>query len=455
MTRQRMTKEAEERIVAGVERVVDLVNEGAHPNDALTKVARDGDYLPGHVQLMVQAYNTGRTNHQRKSHSDLFDKTATFPVADPKVVLNALYPSEVKTAAAKFYETVVSEDYSLPPERFLTEGMEKVAAFDYGPAQAKPYPRDPERFSKTAFALLKDLERERENLRMQVSHTHDKLAAALDRLDDYFRTFDRPISYPAALANSVTLWGEPARAVLTKVAQANPGLLSETYKDRPGGKVEKLHEPYRSLLECVKFAEDHGRLSLEYDEFSKAAVNSATELLNAFLPPLPERPVTGSIMGGSTKQALFDQVGPLAAANVISDSIMGKIRNTVAPDEDKLKYKALLSITDPSHEARLRKVRTQAMLHHLMANDEFIGAEHPEKVTGLFNQINELTPRASESPIMMQALLRRYLAQGQVDPHDLDQLVGVESKLKDIGGPDQTKAKMMGLIQDKPRGEAK
>jgi hypothetical protein len=116
----------------------------------------------------------------------------------------------------------------------------------------------------------------------------------------------------------------------------------------------------------------------------------------------------------------------------------------------------MLAVSDPSHEARLRKVRAKAMLHDMMANDEYLSGEDPNKITDAYNEISQLAPRASESPMLMRALLRRFSAQGQVDPHDVDQLVGVEANMKKRDAPvTQTNLpKVMGssLIEGSPMG---
>ena len=133
-----------------------------------------------------------------------------------------------------------------------------------------------------------------------------------------------------------------------------------------------------------------------------------------------------------------------------------EIASEILPEStDKLRTKAYLDVTDPGHESKLRKIRTRSILTDLLANDEFLSAESPEKVTDLYNQLSHLSPRAGEQPVLMQALLRRYFAQGQVDPHDLDQLVGIEHKLKKIEEPkpatDLPTLPSTNLVQQSPR----
>jgi hypothetical protein len=59
--------------------VVDLINAGADPDDAIVKVASERSIPPGHTSLMGAAYNTGRTARHREAHSSLLDKAADFP----------------------------------------------------------------------------------------------------------------------------------------------------------------------------------------------------------------------------------------------------------------------------------------------------------------------------------------------------------------------------------------
>jgi hypothetical protein len=111
------------------------------------------------------------------------------------------------------------------------------------------------------------------------------------------------------------------------------------------------------------------------------------------------------------------------------------IEKGMGKPEAKLKTEAFMAVTDPQHESKLRGLRSQAMLTDMMANDPFLSGESPDRVMGLYNQITKLSPRAADQPLLMRALLRRYLAQGQVDPHDIDQLAGIEVKLKQRDEP--------------------
>jgi hypothetical protein len=61
-----LSKEAEHKLIAAIEKAAALVNAGEEPNSAIIKSASAANIPAGHINLMVHAYNTGRTNKQRE-----------------------------------------------------------------------------------------------------------------------------------------------------------------------------------------------------------------------------------------------------------------------------------------------------------------------------------------------------------------------------------------------------
>ena len=277
---KRMTKEAEDNILRGVEQIVDLVQDGWNPNDAVVKVASDGDYQAGHVRLMCQAYNTGRTNHQRKSTADLLEKTAVFPLADAAVALETLYPTNVKTAAAIHRSIGVSDDYGRPPDLFAKPTMEK-AAFAQPEVRAPALPRDPGYFVKRASIALDMLEREQQQKRAEKAALLNKLDSHLDTLDNYFRLASPEVSFVTAAKNAALLWGAPAMSVLDKVARANPKVLVKQAAAQ--GPVNHSREPYVSIAAAIKLAADYQAKEAEIAEFDKEASDKSGQLREAMV----------------------------------------------------------------------------------------------------------------------------------------------------------------------------
>lgn len=432
----RMSKEAEAKIVDGIERVVDLVEAGWKPNEAIIKIAGDGDYLPGHVRMMVHSYNTGRTNYQRKSSGSLFEKTAEFPVADAGAVLEALYPEHVKTAAEIHQASAVSDDYLSPPGRWNPSPvgrLEKAASY-MPPLASKAienYQRDPDRLVKKAFNLLRDLERERDQLRLRVTYSREKVAETLNDLDRHFKTLGRAVSFTSARNNAIAAWGGVADRVMSKVAQANPNLVKEAVRDARGGEVNPTLEPYRTIAACIKAASEYLDADAAFKDFDTKAAAATDSIVSQLLPPVKPPKQVGSIL----KAAFLGKATELVPSLIAADTVRGIAGRLKPPDGDKLNSTAYMAVTDPSHEARLRKIRTASILHGLLSNDEFISGEQPEKVTEMFNQISQLAPRSAEQPMLMRALIRRYMAQGQVDPHDIGQMVDMETRLKGLDDP--------------------
>ncbi|MEI6271632.1 MAG: hypothetical protein WCP38_04655, partial [Chloroflexota bacterium] len=99
MAAQRLSKEAETKITDSLGEVAELVNSGLSPNEAISKTASANGVPVGHLELMVRAYNTGRSEAQRQSGEDPMEKLAEFDLADLKTVIGLVYPDSIKTAA--------------------------------------------------------------------------------------------------------------------------------------------------------------------------------------------------------------------------------------------------------------------------------------------------------------------------------------------------------------------
>ena len=116
---KKITPQTEKKLLSVIEKTASLVTGGQTPNDAIIKAATDAGLRPGEINLVVHAFNTGRTNRQRMEGDDPFEKSAEFELADASVVLDAMYPSNVKTAATIEQETVISTDYGYSPAPML------------------------------------------------------------------------------------------------------------------------------------------------------------------------------------------------------------------------------------------------------------------------------------------------------------------------------------------------
>ena len=185
-----ITSAQEDQVIAAVKKAVAMVDDGTAPNDAIEKVARENDWGHHMVRFASQAYNTGRQNFQRDSNDSVLDKMAEFPLADPDKIIQAIWPSNVKTAS-ELQRQEVSAHYSQGPEfieaRYNAEAanrlhtMLKKEAKEVKPEQEAP-PTPPQLFNKRA-----NLRRALDESRRRYTQRLDKLKGLAGAVGSYFR----------------------------------------------------------------------------------------------------------------------------------------------------------------------------------------------------------------------------------------------------------------------------
>lgn len=221
-----LSKEAERKLINAIEKAAALVNSGDKPTDAIIKSAREHDIPAGHVNLMVHAYNTGRTTTQREKGENTLEKAAEFPLADANDVLKALYPETVKSSSAIKRAEVVSTEYALPVAGMLArrrDEMQKAAAAQVALPEKTwtPPPRDEHAAVMRAQSEKIAAQRAEEETRRQATVSYSKAAAALDDLSVYFRTPGN-MSFGDALREVNLRLGPQGVSVLEKVAAVYP-----------------------------------------------------------------------------------------------------------------------------------------------------------------------------------------------------------------------------------------
>jgi hypothetical protein len=434
-TMPRMTEAGEARLRAALDAVVDLVNEGERPDDAIYKVAADRQVPAGHVRLMVNAYNTGRTTRHRESHSEPAEKAADFPIADPAAILERLYPTQVKSAAAVERVEGVSVEYGLSPQwyrRAKHDGaMEKAAAaVDWRltdrPVPAYPTVHDQEAGDRILLARQKAAQAADDD-RMEAARIQDQITAGFEKLAEYFAT-PGSLGLAEVRENLETLFGKAGMAVYNQLRRTRPHLL------KLGGLARfhsTLGEPYHTVGRIVDLA---ARLREVTATSEKRAAAARTELEGLEAPFVPAR-----------RESLLDPLSSTGAEKaaggfqnnlgaLVAHDFMGQISDTLKPDDrDRVVDKQLAQIATPEHEQDLRNIHTRAMLEDMLADDPIISSYNRDEVLGAFNDLSQLAPRASQQPILMQGLLRKRLQQGALDPFEGDAIVGTENRLKDTG----------------------
>ena len=226
-----LTKEAEAKLISAIERAASYVNAGLTPNAAIIKSASESDVPAGHINLMVHAYNTGRTTKQREQGESTLEKAADFPLADADTVMDALFPKAVKTSAELSSAHAVSADYAVSPAGMLArrkaaQSKEAAAKISLPEKTWVPPPRDEEAAVRRAASEKRAAELAQEELRRQATAAYSKAAAAMEELHEYFR---RPgnLSFQDAVRETELRYGEDGVNVLNKLAAVYPHLTKQ------------------------------------------------------------------------------------------------------------------------------------------------------------------------------------------------------------------------------------
>lgn len=417
---RQLSKEAEARLLAALEKAAELVNTGETPNNAIVKIAKDENMPAGHVRLMVHAYNTGRTTKQRELGESAIEKAADFQLADADTILDTLYPAVAKTAAEITRDAVVSTEYAVPPTGFLARRavMSRKVASALPEKTWTPYPRDEHAAAMRDYSEKKAAKLASEELRRQATEAYSKAAAAMEQLHDYFR---RPgnMSFQDAVRETELRYGETGVSVLKKVAAVYPHLekQADTGKTHFGDCV-----PCKMAQAAVEAIETYVAAQQKLPQPKTAEAKPAAEV------------VTGSILYNPVEESL--ELKKADASSPIPTTPTGLTRQlgqqlyegagSYIKQPETMMKDTFREITDPEHERKLRNIRAQSVVTDLMTNDPVISGHDPREVANAFNELAEIAPNFMDSTATVQALLRKRLESGQLADFDIKQLLELE-----------------------------
>lgn len=427
-----LSSSEETRFLDGIKRAVALVQGGLSPNAAVEKVAREERYPPGYVRLTCHALNTGRQTAQREANTSVLDKFASFELADPEVILRAMYPEQAETPKEAADRTSVSTVYARPPQlpTPMRPGMTKVASDlrRLVPEGPPPYAPDPAEDLPRRMGERHRLKQAAEEARRQHSAAHDELRYAVARVVDYLKQASvSRLPFELVDYAAVTYYGPRGRMLMDHVAHHFPREKRGADLAYAAGRVDLKTEPFVSIRTALDAAARIPRLGREKEAADKALKAKEDEIW----PPVEKKAfgfVGGAIAGSATK-SLLDRA--------LSDVPKSK--------EDQIKDR-WLELEDPDHENELRKIRTRAMINSMMTDPEDpISGHDPERVLSAYNEIAQLMPRAAEQPAVMRPLLRRQLA-GHVEPFEASQMLDIEKGLRES----KSQTPNTRLLQDTP-----
>jgi hypothetical protein len=259
------------------------------------------------------------------------------------------------------------------------------------------------------------------------------LLDSITKLAEYFR---RPGCEPfLSVKNNMTrLFGKQAEALFNMLEARNGKLSKQASSNREYfSLVNFQQEPYNLVKECLGLAENLLTKKAAFDSFEKQSKAQMEERILPFAQVQdPSR--TYGVLESVEKRSFINIANPLgpaynkAQSAIYEDIVGGEIFN-----KEKAEQKALSSLQDPKHLAKLRNMQTSSLLTDLMANDEIISSYQPDEVIHHYNEISQIAPRAASQEGVVRAILRKRLAGGQsaIDPYDVTQLLDIENKIKD------------------------
>lgn len=459
---QSMSERSEQRIRAGVGRMVDLIDEGLNPTEALAKTASEMDIPRGHLPIMARIYNISASENWRKTAADVTERAGSFPLADSDAADRLAYPSHVESPQEISKQAEVSPEYSRPPvttnelntrQQLLKQAHELATAIHAERLQkaeaARPAPDAPEALFGKAAATKKSYVDCRRETEIAFDRMQTETRKTAERLLLRGAT---PIPHFCKLAeHQLGDYGAALSRHLLKVAS-----ISRLARSQQSSCVNQPACPavgcraLESAAAAVAAGRDYQKLAADRDRLQKEAMAAKQ---TAYLPLL-KRAHQGVI---SFSQAGFGfaDFSPAAAsddeghgAKQASLGFMTGVMGTTlgrelssklptAKPTSALVNDMMMDLTDPQHTQQLRGARIGSMLNRLLADDDVIGAYDPREVVQHYNDISQTAPRLAENTELVRGFLRKRLQQGAFDPFDMDMMLKMENNLRRREAPER------------------
>lgn len=432
---KKLSKQAEDRLLLAIEKTAMVINDSElDPSEAIAKVANEMGVPPGHINLLVHAYNTGRTTRQRLDGNNALERAAEFPLADASRVLELMFPDTVKTASQNRREAAISFEYTIPPSGMLRR-REKRALLankvDWRLCEKPPeYPCDPMAAMRKAYGEAERLHRKIAEARREMAHARDKMASTFMALTDYFRQPDA-IPIRDCKEQLTIMYGNKGGQIIDEIVNVTPGLLKLSQHKRADNRarLEPVDgEPYAIVSQLLDELDEYKTKKSNYETIRKTAGEQAEAAIRPFGQPEPQSVLEGFPSSTELEKTADSFLAPLAAASMLKNILStGQPAQRATP--------SIVDTIDPEHDQQLRAIRTQTMLQDFMLNDPVISESDPEDIVSAYNEIVQIAPRAADKRLLVQTLLRRRLAQGTLDPFEIESLIGAETQQKRLAEP--------------------
>jgi hypothetical protein len=431
MSTKTLSKAQELGITNAAERMVDLANQGLHPNDALFKVSSEQQLAPEFVKRLTEVYNTSRmlAHFQTASPEKRADE---FPLAAASEVLARMYPQDEEPDGVKAARVKCHSTWFGPPPDFTTPLEMKKEAIAPLPLEPTHAPTNLDMLLKRARSHLASLKRSADIARTDELYRRELVLDSVVKASQHFRSMEHQ-PFEKVETAVLTHFGADAKPFMDAVYTACRG---ERFGEKRGAMADTPRvfdaetEPYCHIVEAVERAR----------QWSKAAAEARllTENADTFFRGLDTRMRK---LAGPWRTRIpfpFSDIGKNAGVllpTIASASIVGRALNEMGERQPGEFEQQVQQSVDPAHETALRTARTRAMLNEFMTSDPVISGYPPEQVMSAFNELSQLTPRVADQPAILRGMLARRLELGRTEPFEAEQAISAETGLKKVEEP--------------------
>lgn len=435
-----------ERMFDVLDRAGTAVDAGAHPDAALAKAAAECALPPGHVPVLVRAFNTGRAARQLAEGSDAWSKAADHPVADAQKVAammggppprgpalgdyGAPPRAQTKAAAAPSlgpvpeYVKRAFEAPPAPPARVNRLDLEyrAAAAFDraaeelarLAPAKYAAAKAAAAHYAPEAAAYVFG------RLEAEDAYVAVKAARAKDvRMDPAF-----PADHPAVLAvleigRVKAAYAPPPAAPEPPAGWGDSARYPGFWEPLPVCPILKqpiLPAPAKAAAEAPKPADPFAFIAAVPQVKEGASGKDQAPGSGGFL---------GAALGGFGKSLNFG--GRLAFGK---DGDGGILSGLKVPESPKGPSSTPAFLDRTRHD--LERVQSQAAIQDLMTDPRFARAD-PSQVLDAYRQFAQVAPLAMQNRAIAGDMVHRRLMTGPLGTFDMKSLTDIEHNLARIG----------------------
>ena len=435
--------------------VVTNINSGSTPTTALKKVASDLDLNPNYIHRVGEALNVAlHYNHFKKAE----DRSSQFEIADIPGTIKELFDGTEKTSSQKKAEAFSDnggEDTVFNYNRILNNPKYKKAYLEIVNAAEThdSFPLSLKGAFEKSANLLKDLERELDEVKTDKVGSEIELNQRFSSLSDHFRKdANYRLSFDEFESQAYSKYGEQAVPYLdllhkTSKTAEDRGVHDKGYQMfEPSKELQmfdsfiKAAETFAKSDELLKEAEEKFSFEKEYySEIGKLVAN------NGSLSKTAEQQDPVKVKKKNKPNKVAEERDPVLlriektakfkkSADVVSLFALSRLLNQSQTQDGLAKNMGERFIRSkdgdsPKHNLPLENMERQLLLQELIMTDPILSKANPQKVAKAYEQILRLSPQVSKEKEVVRAMLRQAVASQAIAPYDADQWTKLDTDI--------------------------